>query len=348
MAVSGSTASPIRAGVIGLGMGRHHVTAFKQAAGCQVTAVCDPDAKRLAQVVAEHQVAHTYASAEELIHGGQVDVVAIASPNFLHHPQTLVALEAGLHVICEKPLALNAKLAEEMVRAARQHKRKLAVHFNHRMTAHARTIARYCRQGMLGEVYFSRIVWHRRRGIPSGWFLQKKTSGGGCLIDLGVHMLDSCLFALGHPKVVSVVGQTQNRFGAVDASGRAMDVEDFVTAYLRTAGGAVIAMEISWASHHEHPEQMILAIYGDKGGIVRRSEHYQDRPLEVTRREGDLLTTTRLDTLDPGLSVHQDFIEAIRQDREPLCSGEHGVEVMRIIDAIYESSRTGREVRLKA
>jgi len=342
-------AKTLRVGVVGLGMGKHHVKAFQACTGCEVVAVCDTDARRLKAYAGEQKIDKTFADAQAMFDAGLADAVSIATPNFTHHPLTMAALEAGLHVLCEKPMALNAKQAQEMADTAVKRKRKLAIHFNHRMTPVARTIARYAQDGRLGEIYFARTVWHRRRGIPrgaSGWFLQRKTAGGGCLIDLGVHILDGVLFPLGYPKITSVSGQTYNRFGKVDVPDGKMDVDDFVVAQLRCESGAVINVEVSWASHHEHPEQMILALYGTEGGIVRRTENYQDAPLEIHHRDGANLATTRLLTLDSGASVQQDFVDAIAKDREPVCSAAHGLATMQIIDAIYESSRTGRQVEL--
>lgn len=341
---------PVRVGIVGLGMGRHHIKAYQAVKDCQVTALCDTQADRLAAAAKEFGVPHSFADAEALFACGLVDAVSIATPNFTHCPLTLAALRAGLHVLCEKPLAMNATEGSRMVAAARAAGRKLAVHFNHRMSAQAVTIARHVREGLLGHVYFARAAWHRRRGIPagaSGWFVRKQASGGGCLIDLGVHVLDQVLFALGYPRVLTVSGQTHNVFGKLDLPTRPMDVEDFVTAYLRCEGGTTIALEVSWASHHEHPEQVHIALYGTKAGIVRHQDNYRDEPVYLYRREGSNLVTVRLDSLDPSTSVQADFIAAIRENRDPLCSGVHGLAAMRIIDAIYQSSRTGKEVRVR-
>ncbi len=341
-------APPVRVGIVGVGMGRFHVGAFRAAEGCEVAALCDMDEKRLARVATELAVAHTFTDAQTMFDSEAVDLAVIATPNFTHHPLTMAALRAGLHVLCEKPLAMNAAEAREMVEAATRHKRKLAIHFNHRMGPQAWTIAQFVRGGHLGEPSFARAIWHRRRGIPggaSGWFRTQRTAGGGCLIDLGVHILDQVLFAFDYPRVLAVTGQTVNHFGATDAP-TGMDVEDMVTAYLRCANGLTVSLEVSWACHHEHPEQVHIALYGSKAGIVRHQEHYKDEPVRVYHRLDGKLATTTLDTLDPAMSVQQDLIAAIRDNREPLCSAAHGLATMRIIDAIYESARTGREVRL--
>ena len=344
------TPRTVRVGVVGLGMGKYHLTAYRDCPGVELAAVCDVDKPRLDAAAKEFGIPHTFTDADAMYAAGVLDAVSVATPNFLHHPLTMAALNAGLHVLCEKPMAMNAKQAKEMLDTAQRRKLTLGMHFNHRMTPAAQAMARYTRSGQLGEIYHARICWHRRRGIPGGpgsWFFDRRRSGGGCLIDLGVHALDGILYLLGYPDIACVSAQTQARFGTIDKPGCTMDVEDFVTAYLRTTDGASIALEVSWASHHEHAEQVIMALYGSEGGIVRRTENYVDAPIAVYRREHGALADTHLTQLDPHApSVQADFVAAIRDRREPICSGRHGLVTMQVIDGIYRSARTGREVRL--
>lgn len=350
---AGDSSAPIRVGVIGLGMGRHHLACYKNTPGCTIAAISDVDRNRLAAAGKEYGLADAalFPDAQAMLDSGLLDAVSIATPNFLHHPLTMAALKAGLHVLCEKPLAMNTTQAREMVNTAKKRGLKLGIHFNHRMTPAARAIAQYAHAGDLGEIYHARISWHRRRGIPGGpgsWFYDSKRSGGGCLIDLGVHAMDTVMHTLGYPRIVSVSGQTHNVFGKTDKPHSTMDVEDFVTGYIRLATGATIALEVSWASHHEHPEHVVMAIYGTKGGAVRKTENYVDAPIRLFRREHGNLVDVQLATLPSDTpTVQADFIQAIREDRAPLCSGDHGLAVMQILDGVYASSRTGKEVRVK-
>ena len=339
--------SNLRAAVIGVRMGANHVKNFQAADGCEVVAACDLEPELLKKVAEEHNVPQTYAKVEKMLAEEKLDIVSVATPNTLHHPMTTAALEQGLHVLCEKPLAMNARQAEEMVETAKRNKVKLGVHFNHRMRDDVQAIARAIQAGELGDVYFARTVWHRRKGIPlRPSFLKMDSSGGGALIDLGVHILDIACYCLGFPKLVAVNGQACTKFAARDAPGLDMDVDDFATAYCRFENGATLALEVSWASHHEHPEQMLLHVYGDEGGATRRVHDYQDISIELHKRHHGNLVTTRVDRFTASsTTVQQDFVNAIREDRAPACSGEHGLLAMKIIDGIYESSRTGREVR---
>jgi predicted dehydrogenase len=246
-------------------------------------------------------------------------------------------------------MAMSAAQARRMVAAADEAKRKLAIHFNHRMAPNVQAMRRYVEAGQIGPIYFARTVWHRRRGIPATpGFVQKANAGGGAMIDLGVHILDIALSLMDYPQPVAVSAQAVNHFGDTDAPGMKMDVDDFASAYIRFDDAAVLALEVSWACHHEHPEQMLTAVYGDKAGLSRCVEHYTNPVIRLHKREHGTLVTTRIDQFpDDCPSVHDDFVEAILADREPLCSARHGLITMQIIDAIYKSAATGREVKIQ-
>lgn len=349
-AMSRKSPKKVRVGVVGLGMGWHHVKMYQQHPRCEMVAICDVDPARLSAAEKELGVPRTFNDPHALFASGEVDAVSIATPNTLHAPLTIAALKAGLHVLCEKPMAMNTAEARRMVDAARRAKRKLAIHFNHRANPGVQWIARAAAAGQLGEVYFARTVWHRRRGIPGrASFLDKAFSGGGAMIDLGVHMLDQTLFIMGYPRVESVAAATYTKFDRKDVPHLPMNVDDFATAFVRFKGGATLAMEISWASHHHHAEQFLVQVYGTEGGARRVSENYQEVAVELYRRDHGGLTTTRMDAPPRDLTnVQADFIDSILEGREPAYSGEkHGLVTMQILDAIYQSSRTGREVRIR-
>ncbi len=340
--------APLRVGVIGLGMGLSHIKAYQKCPGASVLAICDLNEALLKSTAFSMEIPETFTDPDKMIRSGMLDAVSIATPNALHHPLTLAALEAGLHVLCEKPMAMNAGQAREMVATADRCGRKLAIHYNHRMNPAVQWIARAAQAGELGEIYYARTIWHRRRGIPArASFLDKRHSGGGCLIDLGVHMLDQTLYIMGYPQLVSVTAATHTKFDKVDVPHLPMDVDDFATCYFRFANGATMSMEISWASHHDHPEQQLVQIYGTQGGARRLTESYSRTVAEIYSRDHGALTTRRMDEPPSDLvSVQEDFVQAILEDREPLCSGRHGLVGMEILDAIDQSSRTGREVML--
>ena len=335
-------------GIVGLGMGKNQINEFRNTGKADVIALCDTDQQKLESIAEDYQVQHTYTDMDTMIQSLDLDAVAIATPNYTHHPLTLKAIQQGLHVLCEKPLAINFQQAQEMVQAAEDNNRKLAVHYNHRMSPSAQLVKRYITNGNWGDVYFIRSIWHRNKGIPSGaagWFYKRDTAGGGCFIDLGVHMIDMALSFADFPRILSVSGQLHNKFGETDLAGQEMEVEDFGTAYIRCENGLCISIEISWASH-SLKSGMCTEVYGTEGG-ARRDED----GVEVMKREHGQIAKTSFPkgiNSDRMPSVQADFVQAIIDDTHPQCSGQDGMLLMKILDAVAESSRTGQEVSLES
>ena len=338
---------PVRVGVVGMGIGRMHISNYLKAPDCRLTALCDMDAARVEAAAKEFGVEHTFTDPQAMFDSGLIDAVSICTPNAFHAPLTIAALEAGLHVLCEKPMAMNTAEAESMIAAAEKAGKKLAIHFNHRMNPFVHAMRQYVSSGDLGEIYFARTTWHRRRGIPARpGFVSKKQAGGGAMIDLGVHQLDQLLWVLGHPRIKSLSAQVYTKFDKVDVPHLDMDVDDFSVAFLRFEDGATLEMEISWASHHDTDENRLLQLYGTEGGARRYLVGYEGGPRDLTvyRRRHGAMTEEVVHSPPAVTTVQADFVEAIRDDREPIATARHGLVTMQILDALYESSRTGREV----
>lgn len=350
----------VRVGVIGLGIGRHHVHGYATCEQAELIAVCDLDPsriKRLTQDVERRwgtrvEVPHTFKDYHEMLALGELDAVSVALPNWLHAPVTLDALRAGKHVLVEKPMALNAQEAQQMKEAAEEAGLKLMVQFNYRFTPPAQVMKRYVENGETGEIYFARTGWHRNRGIPKfgSWFGQRAKAGGGPLIDLGVHRLDLALWLMGHPKPVSVCGATYDHIGSRLAAEQRkdFDVEDLAVAFIRLENGATIILEVSWASNSERREDMFTALYGTKGGMIHRNigDSYQFEARFFREEYGGLVEVTPRILPQNLETPWQHFVRCILEDREPMASAQHGVQMMKVLDAIYHSAETGHEVLL--
>ena len=206
----------VRIGIIGLGMGRHHAKAYRDSGKAEIVALCDMSEPLLAEYSAVYPGARTCKTVDEMFAGGGLDAVSVALPNYLHAPVTVAALHAGCHVLCEKPMATNAREAEQMLQASRETGKKLMIHFNYRFSQPSRFLKRYVDEGHLGQVYYAHTRWLRARGIPKlgGWFGIKALSGGGPLIDLGVHRLDLAMWLMGYPRAISVSASTFGLLGA--------------------------------------------------------------------------------------------------------------------------------------
>jgi predicted dehydrogenase len=326
-------------GVIGLGMGRHHLEGYIKAANAKVIGIADINEDRLKNAEKSYNIANTFTDYHDMLDMKELDAVSIAVPNYLHRPITIDALKAGKHVMVEKPMALNAQEGQEMLDVAKKRELKLMLHFNNRYRGDVQMIKRYVDAGDFGEIYFAKTGWIRRRGIPGagGWFTTKAQSGGGPLIDLGVHVIDMTMYMMGSPKPVAVSGCTAQKFSHIVGKGT-FDVEDFASAYVRFDNGATMAVEISWAMNCA-AERQYSEIYGTKAGATLN-------PLTIWTEERGILIDIEPKTLK-GLSQFEHFAECIIKDKTPISPGEHGVLMMKVLDAIYASSESGREILIQ-
>jgi len=342
----------VRFGVIGLGMGRHHLQRLVAAPHAEVAAICDLDTRRLVGIGDEFGIHWRATNYEDLLGSPDLDAVVVALPNFLHAPVSIAALEAGKHVLCEKPMARSASEAAQMLEAAHRTNRLLMVHFNYRFTPSAMALHRYVAAGELGHIYHGRSWWHRTRGIPGlgGWFTSKESAGGGPLIDLGVHRLDLALWLMGYPRAVAVSGVTYSMLGAELAArqGLSYEVEDMASAFIRFDNGATLILEASWAANGEQPEEMVTQVYGTKAGILQRNVGggYEFEALLFREQLGSYVAVKPQRYPADIETPQEHFARCILEDKQPMATGEQGLEVMRILDAIYLSSARGAEVRL--
>ena len=344
----------LRVGVIGLGVGRGHVAGYQSHPAAEVAAVADLNIDRLQDIADEYGVPKRYESGEEMLEAEKLDVVSVATPNKFHKPLTIAALRAGCHVLCEKPMAMSAAEARQMLAAAKKAGKRLMINFSFRFTDAADALRKQVDAGVLGEVYFARTVWHRRRGIPGfgGWFTTRALSGGGPLIDLGVHRIDLALWLMGYPRPVWVLGSTYDHIGKALAkkARKKFDVEDLAAALIKFENGATLIAEASWAANIGERELMETRILGSQGGLVYRNvgEGYEFEAEVYTERDGHLFDSK----LHPGGSLSKGsahhFIESIATGSPHIATGEEGLIVMELLDAIYKSAQTDRPVRIRS
>jgi len=334
-------------------MGRNHARGYRECPDADLVAVCDVDPKRLAERSPEFAPARAYRDYRKMFEKESLNAVSVAVPNDLHCPITCDALNAGIHVLCEKPMALNAREAKRMRDLAKRKRRKLMIHFNYRWGREARALKAFVDAGELGRVYWGRTRWLRSRGFPGlgGWFTRKKRSGGGPLIDLGVHRVDLALWLMGYPKPVSVSAAVYDHLSRRSArkQKKHCDIEDLATALVRFKDGATLVVEASWDLNGERLEDQLTEIYGTDGGIIHRNlgdgYEYEARMFKEIGGKLAMVTPKTYGPKEPSTMSH--FIACIRANREPEATADHGLAVMRILDAIYRSAAMGREVRLR-
>lgn len=346
----------LKIGVIGLGMGKAHINGYRLHPDAEVVAIADTSAERLEAVKKEFNISKAYLDAQEMLDKEKLDLVSIAVPNKFHKPITIAALKAKCHVLCEKPMAMNAAEAEEMIAAAEKYKRRLAINFSFRFTPQSQTMKQMVDDGELGNIYFARSIWHRRRGMPGfgGWFGTRELSGGGPLIDLGVHRLDLALWLMGYPEPAWLIGSTYNPIASEKAknAGKCFDVEDFACAMIKFKNGATLELEASWAANIKERDMMETRLLGDKGGMLQYNldEGYQFELEYFSERNGRHFDSKLHQkpveyTADNAChNGYHAFADAIINNTPHIVSPEQGLTVMRILDAIYKSAATGKPV----
>lgn len=349
--------SKVRFGLIGAGQIAFSVCkALRANVEADIVAAHDLNPERLAVLCKEAEISTSYATTAELLGDPNVDAVYIAVPNKFHASLAVEALEAGKHVILEKPFAMNSSEAEAVVAAAKKSGKVFTVGMNMRYVEKHQKIRALVEQGVLGDIYHAKAFWMRRTGIPKlgTWFGRKELAGGGALNDIGVHALDLCLHTIGNYEPISVSGATYTRFGnrgmgegkwgMSDRTENVFDVDDFATAMIRFKNGLTIGLDASWACHMEEASRLGVLLYGEEAGAnVATASLFRNDPLKP---EYDVIPEVRAEVRYPHCCRFANFINAILGKEELGVTPEQALVVQRILDGIQESCRTGREVLL--
>jgi len=352
-------AKKLKLGIIGMGaIGQDHADAFGATGEAEIRAICDTDPDRLASAGKKLGVKNRFGDYRELL-AGDVQAVIVSVGNALHREVAIAALEAGKDILLEKPMALDATEAAQIVAAGEKAGRIIQIGMVRRQAPAPQVLREYIERRLLGDVYHMRCVLIRRRGIPGlgGWFTTKNASGGGPMIDLGVHWFDLAMWLSDHWNPTAVSAMTYAKFGSDMANYRyvgmwagppkldgTFDVEDYSTGFVRFANAATLSFEIAWAANAT--EEQYVEILGDKGGARVGGE-----PLTIrTEHEG------RLADIQPKFNENVNgfevqaakFVAACRGEQPPAATGAQGLTVMKLIDAIYASSEQGKEVVIEA
>ena len=343
--------NPLKIGVIGLGMGRTHIQNFKKDPRVTVVAAVDLDEKKLQEAKAEFGLKCVFTNASEMLSSGLLDAVSIAVPNKYHKPLAIEALKADLHVLAEKPMAMNLVEAQAIQHAAIASKKNFMINFSHRYDPTIQSLKAQVKAGVLGNIYYGRTVWHRRRGIPGfgGWFGNKSLSGGGPLIDLGVHRIDMAMYLMDYPNPISVYGVTFDPIAKCEAikQNKHFSVEDCAAGMVRFENGATLMVEASWALNQKEPEHMLTQLYGTQGGLLQRNigGGYKYEAEIYLESQGCHFTQSIDIHANHESSSYKEFIDSIIEKREPTAPAEHGIRIQKILDGLYQSAENGCEFR---
>ena len=331
----------LRIGLVGVGAAAqvNHIPALRKIEDLELVALCDRDHDKVTRVAQKFQVPRSYTRFEELLSDDEVQAIDICTPNFLHAPMAMAALEAGKHVLCERPLARSAEEAAAMVKAAKKNDRILMCAVQHRFREDAQLLRKFVEKGDLGELFLAKAGWLRQRTEwdSDEWRRQRRDAGGGVVLDLGFQMLDQALWIIGGPKVESVTASVHRRTRG--------EVEDSATAFLRLAGGATLSLELTWGLLMER-DFAYLNLFGTGGAALLN-------PLRIHKGMHGTLVNVTPTMPTPGNQFKQaveaqvaHFADSLRKGVQPMGSAEEILPVMELMDAIYRSAEQGKEVRL--
>ena len=331
----------LRIGLVGVGAAAqvNHIPALKRIEGVEIVALCDRDPEKAARVAQKFGVPKSSGRLDDLLADDEIDAVDVCTPNFLHAPMATAALEAGKHVLCERPLARSADEAAAMARAAKKADRVLMCALQHRFRADAQLLRKFVEKGDLGELFFAKAGWLRQRAEwdSDEWRRQKRESGGGVVLDLGFQMLDLSLWMMGGPTVESVTASVHRQ--------RKGEVEDSASAFFRLAQGATLTLELTWGLLMEK-DFAYVNLFGSGGAALLN-------PLRIHKgMHGTLVNVTP--NLETSRNQYKHSIEAqiehfadvLRKGVKPMGTAEEILPVMELMDAIYRSAEQGKEVRL--
>ncbi|WP_431280368.1 Gfo/Idh/MocA family protein [Leifsonia poae] len=337
--------------------------AYAALPGVELVAIAGMEDEPRAALGEKYGITRLYRDWKDLVADGDLDVVSVAVPTFLHAPIAVGALEAGIHVLSEKPIARTAPEAQAMVDAAHASGRVLEVAFNHRRRGDIQALKAAIDAGQIGRPYHGRATWLRREGIPAlgSWFTNREMAGGGPLIDIGVHVLDYAMFLFGEPRVLAVSAVTHSELGSRGRGGAAgnkqdvgsaYEVEDLASLLLRLENGGSLVLETSWAAYRPAGDEFGITLYGTEGGADLRVVDYAPAgELTIFSGDGELRADVSVNA-DPGrghAAVVETFLEHVADEANwSHYDGSVALERARIIDAAYESAARGAEVRLDA
>jgi predicted dehydrogenase len=344
---------PLNVAVIGTGMGRYHMKEFTESPNVHLLAICDLNRPEAEQFAKEYGAGHVFTDYHDLWSLEGLDAVSIAIPNHLHASVTIEALEHGLHVLCEKPMATKLEDAQRMVQVAEAEGKRLMIGMSQRFRPQSLALRGMVERGELGDIYYARSTWIRRRGMPvlhfapggsmgrGQWFVDQDKAGAGALFDIGVHMFDLTWWLMGNPRPLTVSAASYQNLWSAEFVRRGIrcNVDELSSAMVRFAGGVTALFDVSWAANQA--DDMNVRVFGTRAGIQVYPPvvYYEPRWSELHT------DSVEVKLVEEGLSPRRHFVDCIRNpDQTMIASGQECLTVMAVLDAVRRSASCGHEV----
>ena len=349
---------PVKIGLVGTGsISNAHMTGYSKLAEqgkVELIAACDLNRERAAAWAKKYGFKEVYTSHSEMLEKSDIDAISVCTWNNAHAQITIDALRAGKHVLCEKPPAMTVEEALAMERAEKESGKILMIGFVRRFGGNADLVLDFANKGFFGEINFAKIAVTRRCGCPLGWFANSRLSGGGPLLDNGVHLIDLVRYLTGKPKAVSCYAATYNnmgsrtnikgieRYSSVDPSDF-NDVEDLAVGMVKFDNGMSMSLEFSYSQEIEEGH-IGVEIYGSKGGAV--VEPHLTLMTEMYDYMVNITPQIHAPSFDFGVFYQEidHFVRCINGEVECRNRIDDGIELMRIITSMYQSAKSGHEV----
>jgi predicted dehydrogenase len=353
----------VKVAIIGCGgiANGKHMPSLSKLENVEMVAFCDVMVERAQKAASEygHPEAKVYQDYNDLLKDTSIDVIHVCTPNDSHADISIAALESGKHVMCEKPMAKTAADARSMLEAAKRTGKKLTIGYNNRFRPDSRYLKQVCEEGELGEIYFAKAHAIRRRAVPTwGVFLDEEKQGGGPLIDIGTHALDLTLWTMNNYEPKVVLGKTHHKLSQTENAANAFGpwdpkeftVEDSAFAMIQMKNGATILLETSWALNTLDEKEAKCTLSGTLGGAD------MEDGLRFNGEKNSRLYTNNVQLNTSGVAFFNGeaesdaelearlWIEAIINDTDPVVLPEQALVVSEILEAIYESSKTGEAI----
>lgn len=349
---SAMTSSPLRVAIIGAGQvaDKVHASYYCTRNDLELVAVCDSRLSQAQALAEKYGNPQVWDDPQTMLRDAKPDIVSICSPNRFHYEHTLLALNAGCHVMCEKPPAMTPDEALDMCKTARRMGKVLAYDFHHRFALDTQILREQVMTGVLGEIYVTNARALRRCGVP-GWgvFTNKELQGGGPLIDIGIHMLDAAMYVLGFPAVKRVIAHSYQRIGTRKNSGQfgewdpaTYTVEDSLFGTIEFHNGGILRLETSFALNIPEQSVMNVNFCGDLAGATLF-------PAQVyTDRDGTLDVLLQREMADDNRHYRsmEAFVNHVQGEPVAIADAEQGVALQQLVAALYESAEKGMSVEL--
>ncbi|WP_408011209.1 Gfo/Idh/MocA family protein [Pseudalkalibacillus sp. A8] len=327
-----------------------HVPYYRTREELELVAVVSPNTERAKSFAERTNIPRFYSDAKEMYETEKPDIVSVCTPNRFHYEHVIYALEHGCDVLCEKPPATSAKQAKEMKETAEKNHCLLAYNLHHRFAEDVQIIKEKASDGLLGDIYVTKVQALRRCGIP-GWghFINKDMQGGGPLIDIGIHMLDAALYVLEYPKVQIVTAKMYQKIGSKKNEGTLgnwdpsqFKVEDSLFGFIELEGGRLLQLETSFALNIKETSLMNVEFYGDQAGATLFPAHI------YTDQKGEFYSILEKESADSDRSQKSlaAFVDKCLGKDVMVADGTQGYLIQQIIEALYQSAEKGESVTL--